>query len=254
MEEPMQGFLTRIALGISVFCCPWLLSAASPTEVLFLVQGGNNSCNTSSRSDVPPLGIKMYPRFEALLKTLKTQFPQLKPIVLSGCLYRSAPPDGDVDYVISSQASKLRTGDTRSVQRELETLLKAKPGIPVFFIGHSYGAWMSMYFTQELGKNFSLQGLFTLDPIGPECGAFGVVFGSSDCHQAPTDLDNKTIKKRAATWVNFYQEEDSWLSSSEIPEAENHLIEFEWGPHSDINRDARVWKRIQEVVLKALKP
>src|SRR5690606_20393332 len=139
------------------------------------------------------------------------------------------------------------------VKDEIETIAKAHPKIKVFIAGHSYGGWSAMFLSEKLPATIDIQALFTLDPISPACGPFEVIFGSSDCHQAPKDLNNSAIKNRLQAWVNFYQTDDSWLTSSEIPEAENHHIKYTWGPHGDLDSDSRVWKRVQEVVETQLK-
>lgn len=248
----MKGCLIRMSLCGSLFFSVFGVAGAAPDKALFVLLGGYNSCNVTTRSDVPPLGIKMQPSFQKLIKGVKTSFPKMKIMTLAGCLDTSAPPEGEGMYVVSDFPTSLKYGDSHHVLHRIEDLLKANPGMVVYLIGHSYGGWMSMYLAQELGGKVDLRAIFTLDPIGPACGAFGVVFGDAACHSAPDDRDNRAIKKRAGAWVNFFQNEDSWLSSSEITEAENHHITFEWGAHSDISQVTSLWKRIDQVVKTTL--
>jgi len=226
--------------------------AAGPDKALFVILGGYNSCENSSRSDLPPLGIGMAPGFSKVLKTAQTKNRARTFQYIIGCLEDSPPPSGEGLFVHSRDAKKLLYGDTKQILKEVEAIAKAEPGTAVFVAGHSYGGWMSMYLASQFSKDVNLQGLFTLDPISPACGPAEVVFGDDACHQAPRDLDNKKIKAKTAAWVNFYQTDDSWLTSSSIGEAENHHVNSSWGPHGDLDSDSKVWKRVEDVVLKAL--
>ncbi len=221
-------------------------------KAVFLVQGGYDSCNTSSRADLPPLGIKMVPSFQKMLGALAKRDSTFTPIVLSGCLDTEPPPDGEVQLVLPENPRSLVYGNTLKVQNELARLARAYPDAPLIVIGHSYGAWMAMHVALKPAvKRLAL--LVTLDPIGPECGPLGVVFGDSACHNAPA-VDSRAIRQKSDKWLNFYQDDDSWLSSSEIPGAENYAVDATWGPHSEINRNARVWAVIQKAVFEKIFP
>ncbi len=242
--------MKQLLCGLGVVGC--LLStaatAAAPEKILFVTLGGYDSCSKSSRSDLPPLGTGMYPRSEKVSQAVATKSRGLKILWIAGCLEAEAPPDGEGQFVYSDRPRSLDHGDARKLRNEIEAIAKAEPGIPVFIAGHSYGGWIGMYLADELHASVKIAGLFTVDPISPDCGPMEFVFGDSSCHRAPEDFDNKAILKRVGNWVNFYQTADSWLSSSKIPGAENHEIEFTWGPHGDIDSDPGVWKRIQQVV------
>lgn len=229
-------------------------SAASPGKILFVTLGGHNSCSKSTRSDLPPLGTGLYPRSEQVSQAVATKSRGMKVLWIAACLDGEAPPDGEGQYVHYDRPKSLSYGDANKIRTEIEAVAKAEPGIPVFIAGHSYGGWMSMYLAETLHPSVEIAGLFTVDPIGPACGPLEVAFGDDACHSAPEDFDNRAIAKRVGAWVNFYQTADSWLTSSEIPEAENHEVTFSWGPHGDIDSDAGVWTRIQQVVEKAVGP
>ncbi len=248
----MKGYLIRMSLCSTFLFSIGAMARPVPDKALLVLLGGYNSCNKTTRTDMPPVGIKMQPFFQKVLKAVHAGFPKLEVMTLAGCLDTDAPPDGEGMYVSSDEPKSLKYGHTKDVRQKIEDLMKANPAMPVFLIGHSYGAWMSMFLAESLAGKNELRGLYTIDAIGPECGAFGVVFGDSACHSAPTDRDNKAIKKRVEAWVNFFQDEDSWLSSSQIPEAENHQTTFGWGPHGDVALDATVWKRIEVGILASL--
>lgn len=244
--------LTACVLGLSLWCLG-VQSATTPQKVLFVGIGGHGSCGRSTDSNTPPLGISLAPGFQSTVSATRTRNRSLEVFTLLACLESEAPPDGELQYILSTQ-KQAHVGNLHDVKAALEAFLKKHPGITVYLTGHSYGAWSSMYLAENLQGQMDLRGLFTIDPIGPDCDVFGVVFGGSACHSAPTDRDNKAIKKRAKHWVNFYQDEDSWISSSEIAEAQNHHITFEWGPHGDIDAEKAVWKTIDETVRKSLTP
>jgi hypothetical protein len=238
---------------ISVLLLNGLVAGAAslPKKILFLVQGGYDSCSSSSRSDLPPLGMKMVPPFLKMLSAVSKVDPAFTPLVITGCLDTDPPPSGYAQFVVPDRPKNVVYGPTSKLQSELTRMVLANPDAPIVFIGHSYGAWMAMHLALKPAfKRIAL--LVTLDPIGPECGPLGVVFGDSACHNAPTDLDNRSIGRKSDKWINFYQEDDSWLSSSEIAGAENYAVDVTWGPHSDINRNTRVWSVIQKAVIAAL--
>lgn len=245
----MQGILYR-SLGVfMVFCSAAFADAAPAKKVLFVVSGGYNSCSKSSQASRRADAVPIVFSYKAMEKTIKTRGVEV--MTLFSCLNDDAPPDGEAEYVLSENRGE-HFGSTKDIRADIEAILKKNPGTAVYLIGHSYGGYMAMYLAETLAGTPNLQGLFTLDPIGPDCGALGVVFGSDACHSAPTDRDNKAIARRTATWHNFYQVEDSWLSSSEIPEAQNHHITFSWGPHGEMDTEKVVWDQIQKVVLKSL--
>jgi pimeloyl-ACP methyl ester carboxylesterase len=194
----------------------------------------------------------MQPFFQKFLKKIAAAYPKTQMLTLAGCLDTSAPPLGEGMYIDSENPTSLKNADSYGVKDRVEELLKKNPGMPLFLIGHSYGGWMSMFLAEELSGPPNLRGLFTIDPIGPECDALGVVLGDSACHEAPTDRNNKTIQKRAEVWANFYQDTDSWISSSAIKEAKNTHYEAEWGPHSDIAERGDLWSSLEHSVNASL--
>jgi pimeloyl-ACP methyl ester carboxylesterase len=247
----MQGVLYRVILA--GLCLSAASVFAAPKTAVFAVLAGYNSCKNATRGGPRAASIPMANAYARTLKNLQTKVKDLQVITLYSCLNDDAPPDAEAEYVLSTSPRIDRSGNTRDIRAELEAIYKSHPEAAVYFVGHSYGGWMSMYLTQTLAGKPNLKGLFTIDPIGPECGTAGVIFGSSECHSAPSGLENKNIKSRAGVWLNFFQREDTWLTSSKVREAdENHEILFDWGPHSWINAEKKVWDRIEAAVLKSL--
>ena len=246
----MHGFLFRSLAGLFVFGSAGAF-AAPKHQALFVVLGGYNSCEKSTRTDIIAAGVPISHSYRTVEKNLRAKHPDTEFKTIFGCLYAEAPPNGEGEYVTSDSPSHSQSGNAKDVLDEIESAVKKNPKVDIYLVGHSYGGWTTMYLAQELKGSPNLKLLATIDPIGPECDAVGVVLGDSACHSAPTDLDNKSIKKRAAHWVNFYQTEDSWLTSSEIAEAnENHHITFNWGPHGDMDTDDGIWERIEKLIEK----
>jgi hypothetical protein len=109
-----------------------------------------------------------------------------------------------------------------------------------------------MYLGQYLKLRAPLAGLFTLDPISPNCGPAEVIFGGDACHEAPQEMNNALILSHTRFWMNFFQNQDSWLNSSAIQEAENWQVGYR-GPHTDVDSDRGVWGKIQAAVEKLLR-
>ncbi len=248
-----MGILYRLVLSSSIWFCSLSSSAPATKKTLFVVMGGYQSCKNALRSTTRASDIPIAHHFDKMAKSFISANKDLEILTLHSCLNSDAPPDGEAEYVLSDSPSTDRTGDTDKIQLEIEDLVKANTGLDVYLIGHSYGGWMAMHLAENLDSKTQIKGIVTMDPIGPDCTASGVIFGASECHSAPTDLDNKAIRKRVGTWINFYQTEDSWLTSSSIAEAsEDHEIVFDWGPHSEISRRKDVWQTIEKSLGKTL--
>ncbi|MEZ4752378.1 MAG: hypothetical protein R3B54_17620 [Bdellovibrionota bacterium] len=208
-------------------------------DVLVVALGGYNSCGSSNN----PYGIGMYGQTEALVKKLSARTPKVKYIV--ACLRTAAPPEGEGRYVTSDAPNDIRIGNAAKLKSVIESM--STKNTPIFVIGHSYGGWLSMYLSTRLSDR-TLAGLFTVDPISPKtCGPVEVLIGAAGCHQSPRDLENGDIQKIAAHWLNFYQTDDRWLTSSEIAEAQNFHISYD-DSHTAIDGDDRVWTRIVTTV------
>lgn len=218
-------------------------AVAAPADVLFVVIGGRDSCGGSG-----PNGIGMAGPFESLRQKLKGGGPEVHYVMV--CLTTSPPPDGQLQYVLSDESTATKQGTGATLMNEIERMSLEKSVEAVFVVGHSYGGWLSMYMAERLRQKGSLL-LFTVDPISTQCGPFEVVTGSKKCKQAPTDRDNAKIKAASRRWVNFYQNQDSWIQSGPVTEAENHHITYR-GPHSNIDGDARTWKEIEAVATAEL--
>jgi len=190
----------------------------------------------------------MYAPFKTFLEQLKSTKPDVKIHYVVSCLNDSPPPKGEGQFITSQDPDTIQYGDSTKIRDEVEALTKNTSDMPVILIGHSYGGWASMYLTETIRPSIRISALFTLDAISTECGPFQVVMGSAPCKQAPKDLNNKLIIKRVNHWENFYQNQDSWLHSSEIPEALNHLMTYR-GPHTQIDSDPNVWNLIRIGVL-----
>ncbi len=223
--------------------------AAPTSDVLVVLLGGYDSCGSS---DPAPSSQAMYPYFSSMLKDLQTKYPSRNFHYVVSCFNLDAPPDGNAQYITSENASVATSGTIDEIQTQVERIAGTHNSLPTFVIGHSYGGWSAMYLGQNMKLSHALDGLFTIDPISPQCDAGGVIFGSDACHEAPTDLDNATIKKQAVQWTNFYEDEGTWLSSSAIPEASTNKHMQYHMPHDEIDVDPNVWSQISTAIQAAL--
>ena len=240
-----RGLIAFLFVAVNVFAGTTPPSPnATPSPILFVVMGGHNSCN-KSQTTVRPLGTGVYLNYDTVAPNWNSRGAKIS--VITTCLYGDAPPEGEMDYVLPDGSTHV--GDAYDLAKEINALVKKQPTTRLYFIGHSYGAWTGMFLAESMNNPAKIEALITIDPIGPGCDTLGVIFGSDDCHQAPTDRDNAAIAKKVGIWLNFYQDADDWLTSSEIPEAtKNHYIDFGWGPHGDIDADRRVWTAIDQSV------
>lgn len=220
---------------------------ASDTDVLVVTMGGRTSCGSGG-----PTGMGMYAPTKSLLQDLQVSYADRKIHYVISCLDTSPPPSGRAQFFTSRLPGKLYSGNTMDIAKEIETLVRTRAIGAVFLTGHSYGGWMAMYLATKLAKEVPIHGLYTVDPISPRCGPSQVIFGGEDCKQAPREFDNRAILARVNQWENFFQNQDTWLQSSEIPEASNHHIKYR-GPHTSIDSDARTWEVIHASVYHQVK-
>lgn len=215
------------------------VARAGSQDVLFVLLGGYTSCGSAG-----PSGIGMYAPFMELRKNLQATRPGMRVHYLVGCLGDDAPPAGEGQYILSDDPSRELYGNTATIMNEVEKLATQKAVGSLYIAGHSYGGFMAMYMVGKLKLASKLSGLFTIDPISTQCGPMQVAFGAKVCHQAPDDFNNAAIRAGTQTWVNFYQNQDSWLTSSAIREADNLQVQYR-GPHNQIDSDPRTWQRIR---------
>lgn len=221
---------------------------AFPTETLFVVMGGYTSCG---KGNPEPAGIGMYQPFMKMLESARKTDPNMKFHYLISCFNSDAPPTGPTKYIISTEPGRVLKGNATVLMNEIERIADGKE-ISVFIAGHSYGGYQAMYLAQKLKLSSKIQGLYTVDPIGPSCNAFQVIMGGKACKSAPTDLNNKLIQENVVAWQNFYQNQDTWLHSGPIAEAVNMHVKYR-GPHTQIDSDDRTWTSIGTSVLTVVK-
>ncbi len=247
---PTRGlaFLTptrRITrMKITLFLCLFTVSlfARPLDEIIVVALGGYTSCGSGG-----PTSMGMYTPVKKLIDDLKVVRAERRVHYVIGCLDSAAPPKGKGQFISSRLRGKAYSGDTSDIQREIETISKSSPNAPIFLAGHSYGGWQAMYLSTRLPAAITISGLYTIDPISNKCGASEVIFGSQECRRAPREFDNLAIQKRVGDWRNLYQDQDSWIHSSEISEAKNHHIVYR-GPHTEIDADERTWDLIKSSV------
>lgn len=241
MKKISIGFLAlALALSSPIF--------AAPKEALFVVMGGYTSCG---KGTAEPAGIGMYEPFMRMLETMKQSEPRMKIHYLISCFGNSAPPHGKTKYILSTEPQRVLQGNASVLMNEIEKLVDGKD-MAIFIAGHSYGGYLGMYLVEKLSLQAKVQGLYTVDPIGPACGKIQVVMGAKACKSPPADLHNGWIKDQSVLWKNFYQNQDKWLHSGPIEEAVNTHIVYR-GAHTQIDSDERTWSEIGVSVMEVVK-
>ncbi|MBI1859499.1 MAG: alpha/beta fold hydrolase [Deltaproteobacteria bacterium] len=222
------------SLLVGLFFLVSMTAVAAP-DLLMVAMGGHTSCGLG---ELPPIGSKLYRPFTEWVSALRRDFPDRKFRQLTLCFNEGLPPDADMVGIDSEDPRTVFVEDGHGLVKRIDDLAKSRQ-TQVILLGHSYGGYLAMFLAANLQRK--VEGLFSIDPIGPNCEGAGGLF-SGACEEAPTDLNNKAIRERTRVWVNIYQTQD-WLHSSEIAEAENILMSYR-GPHNQIHIDPKTWHAI----------
>ncbi len=165
-----------------------------------------------------------------------------------------------------------RAGDYADILSQLRHELDNTQSRAVYFVGHSYGAWLSMSLAESIKQESKPRGIVTIDAISPSTCYPSVVAksyleqglgyeGEQGCRQAPIDWDQQrrsTLANGNEWWMNFYQTTDLLIHSGDMPPAENFRLQFHASrahnglAHREIDTDSRVWRRIEKRVIELL--
>ncbi len=197
--------------------------------------GGYTSCGTSDSGDPANQDLKTF--FDATQKALKQKLG-VEPKFLLTCYtlayesvrYRMTGEEGVKDKLIAG------------MEADFEDLLGTLENPEVLMVGHSYGGWTAMDMALKLPPGAKLKGIVTLDPISHEdCVTNDVIASGFEavpgCTRAPTDFGDEKIKSlsEAAEWLNYYQDQVSFLHSGEIKGAKNFKRQYDgtgFQPHN----------------------
>ena len=224
-------------------------------EVVFVVHGGFNSCADNSENvfGLDPNLTDFYPQFKNLIAQVSDEYPESVPRVLIGCLTTESPIGGKTYYRWNKQPIP-RTTQTQNLGTMIRNEIKDYRA-PIFFIGHSYGAWLAMKLILELGNDFNIAGLYTIDPISPnDCSPMRIISENEGCFKSPSDISYIDVLNKTKNWHNFYQNSDPWLQSSKISlkKVQNYNFYYTNGGHRIIDSDTRVWSQITLTVKEYL--
>ncbi len=165
-----------------------------------------------------------------------------------------------------------RAGDYNDILTQLRQELDSTQSRALYFVGHSYGAWLSMSLAESIKKDSRPRGMVTIDAISPATCYPSVVAksyleqgigyeGEKGCLESPADWDQSrrsTLAQGIEWWMNFYQSTDLLIHSGDMSPAENFRLQFHPSrahnglAHRDIDTDARVWRRIEKRVIELL--
>ena len=250
----------RLGLVILLFSFSSNLLAASNAPLL-IFHGGRGSCKYSSHTEGrSPYGMSLYRSFYALHQKLRRHYGKGEIKYLVGCFGYRSPLNEPSLYFTSEDPKTIQVAQPGELPEIVQELMASNPYRPIYIAGHSYGGWRAMRLAERLGHLYDIRGLYTMDPISPvNCGTFQFLTGYKGCKEAPTDLDRERIKENSQIWVNFYQNRDKGLHSSEIEEATNLHLTYKKDPpsksgacHPYADEDPRVWKIIHRAVFSTL--
>ncbi len=206
-------------------------------DPLLIVIGGYNSCKTSQKeSRRSPYGTDMYQPLQEMIAQLSAS-GDIEPKYVAAChigekIAMTSSWDEEVLYDLENDEAIDYLLDWQDTD-EISYAMVA---------GHSYGGWLAMKFLLESEFSGDHQSIYTIDPISKVNCKFSKPWG---CREAPSDInadERAEIADQTVSWINFYQDQTSYLHSSEIPQAsENHKINQ---PHTGIDSDQKVWQKI----------
>ncbi len=213
--------------------------------------GGYTSCGTSDSGDPSNQDLKTF--FDATQKALEKK-SGVEPKFMLTCFtlayesvrYRMSGEDGVKDKLIAG------------MEADFEDLIGTIENPEVLLVGHSYGAWTAMDVALKLPPGVKLKGLVTLDPISHEdCVTNDVIASGFEpvpgCTRAPTDFGQEKIQSlsESTEWLNYYQEQVSFLHSGEIKGAKNFKRQYDgtgFQPHNGFLFDDAIGQEILTLV------
>lgn len=220
------------------------LESVPTPRVLVAVLGGNSSCKRDASGQSSPLGMDMYAPFAAMAERLGRDNGFVVDWLVS-----CHESDAAVHYVSSTAPDSRLTMTIAQVPDKLATLQRAGEPRPMVLAGHSYGGWLVMKTGLALPADVPTAAFVTIDPISRETCS---ITRPSGCTQAPTDVtgpQRAQLRGRVRAWHNFYQTRTGLLHSSAIPEASgNDQLDQ---PHTGIDTDPAVWRKIEDLALQA---
>ncbi len=211
-------------------------------RVLLVILGGNTSCKQDADGVGSPLAMDMHTPFENLRKDLEESGLYAVDYFLS--CHNS---DAAVHFSASDAPGRLFSTDFTGAQAKIDELFETGAAHRLIMAGHSYGGWLAMKSALVLKEKLAT--LITIDPISRQC----TILSPGNCTQAPKDVTHEqrlTIKGNAGRWLNFWQDQTSYLHSSVIPEADDNFEELVG--HTAMDTQADVWDKLGRAIKQAV--
>jgi pimeloyl-ACP methyl ester carboxylesterase len=279
----MTKTLLVAVFGLSLFAS----SRARAAAPIYVVIGGFHSCRVGDDGSRSAFSGKLWRAFSSYVLTPMTQNLGVNPAVVAGCFTEELSLSPRLDFQLSTNSAPeseanavtgLFTEPTPETMRpvvdvvlaQVESSLKQSPASLVYFVGHSYGAWVAMHAALEmLARGQNVQTLFTIDPISPlNCNPLrfleALVETVPGCQEAPADIvSNDRIRLRdelKGGWRNFYETQFHRLHSGPIPELDDQRQSFRVrvdspnpiynDQHATIAEDPKIWDFIAKAALR----
>jgi hypothetical protein len=235
-------------------------------NALFIIMGGYGSCRFDDDKilSIGPSEMEMAKAFRLNFSNLEQRGFKVQTIQSCFDVYNA----DKVRYVLSTDPKTIRHEPLDTYSADVADAIKAQPNRSIYFMGHSYGGWLTMRTAlKNRQPHVKFAGLFTIDPISRmQCSSMtylSTIFNFEGkptsvpaypgCDSAPMDFNaDATLLMRQATnsWTNIYQTNFKYLHSSAIAHAgSNNEFQYplESNPHTAIARDPHVWHKIRSV-------
>ena len=234
-------------------------------NALFIVMGGFGSCRFDDNKilTIGPNEMEMAKAFRLNFSDLESRGFRVQTIQSCFDMFNA----DKVRYVLSSNPTTIRYESLNTYAADVADAIKAQPNRSTYFMGHSYGGWLTMRTALKNRQSFKYAGLFTIDPISRmQCSSLtylATIFNFDGkpsnvatypgCDSAPMDFTadaTDLLRRSTNSWTNIYQSDFKYLHSSPIANAGSN-VEFQYpldiNPHTTIARDPKVWAKIRSI-------
>lgn len=283
------------SLRYILFAC--LAAGTLPTQVIarpatfqpiIFASTGHKSCRKDGdKRKNSPYKITLEPHVSKLIEELKKTFDNIDPKVIYACFeygkepfggrqtFRYTLPNNEIGEVKMGKKALFDRIDEEYMEPAIDAALvrlndeiNAARNHAVYFIGHSWGGWLSLKLAQTLAPDVNIDGMVTIDPISPlDCWPNLYIRPGpnyiKNCRQFPKDItpeDQEWIKDRVkGEWMHYYQRQFFFAKSGPLSALKEGVRSFKvkvkrWSinHHSRLQSEPRIWRHMTTTLKRRL--